>query len=265
MARILITGSADGLGLEAARQLIQRGHIVYLHARNQQRASDASAACPTAAGVLIADLSNQTETRRLAEEVNAIGEFDAIIHNAGMLSGPFRKTPDTGIPAMVAVNVLAPYTLTSLIHRPKRLVFISSELHRRADTSVEDIFWFERGEADFHDFPAYCDAKLHVTLLANAAARRFKGTSVSSVHPGWIATKLGGEGGPDKLEDGVETYVMLAEGDYDESLTGKYFDPKRKLVNPLPAAEDVNLQEKVVEACEKVTGLKLPASYVSHL
>lgn len=52
---------------------------------------------------------------------------------------------------------------------------------------------------------------------------------------------------------------MLAEGDYDESLTGKYFDPKRKLVNPLPAAEDVSLQEKVVEACEKVTGLKLPA------
>ncbi|RHZ50673.1 SDR family NAD(P)-dependent oxidoreductase [Aspergillus thermomutatus] len=259
MARVLITGSADGLGLEAARQLVERGHTVYLHARNEKRAADARAACPGAAGVLTADLSNLAETRRLAEEANAIGQFDAIILNAGMMSGPFRKTPDTGIPAMVFVNVVAPYILSCLLRRPKRLVFISSQLHRQADMSVEDIFWLERGEASFQDFAAYCDSKLHVLLLANAVARRFKDASVVSVHPGWVATKLGGPGAPDKLEDGVETYVMLAEGDYDQSLTAKYFDPKRKLGSPLPVSEDINLQEKVVKACEDVTGLKLPA------
>jgi NAD(P)-dependent dehydrogenase (short-subunit alcohol dehydrogenase family) len=96
-------------------------------------------------------------------------------------------------------------------------------------------------------------------LLANAVARRYKDTSVLSVHPGWVATKLGGQGATEKLEDGVETYVMLAEGDYDQSLTGKYFEPKRKLGRPLPVSEDSNLQEKVVKACEEVTGLKLPA------
>lgn len=261
MARILITGSADGFGLEAARQLVQRGHTVYLHARNQDRADHAKASCPGAAGVLLADLSNLEATRRLAEEANSIGTFDAVILNAGMLSGPFRKTPDTGIPAMVFVNVAAPYILASLLNRPKRLVFISSQLHRSAtNTAVEDVFWLERGEQGFQDLSAYCDSKFHVILIANAFARRWEGkTSVASVHPGWVATKLGGAGAPDRLEDGVETYVMLAEGEYDQSLTGVYFDPKKKLAKALPATGDVGLQEKVVRVCEEVTGLKMPA------
>jgi NAD(P)-dependent dehydrogenase (short-subunit alcohol dehydrogenase family) len=146
MVRVLITGSADGLGLEAARQLVKRGHTVYLHARNEKRAADARAACPGAAGVLTADLSNLAENRKLADEANAIGQFDAVILNAGMLSGPFRRTPDTGIPAMVFVNVAAPYMLTCLLRRPKRLVYISSQLHRQGDTSLEDIFWLKRGK-----------------------------------------------------------------------------------------------------------------------
>ncbi|KAK2871754.1 hypothetical protein FQN49_002866 [Arthroderma sp. PD_2] len=259
MARILITGSTDGFGLESARQLVQRNHTVYLHARNQQRADDAMAKCPGAAGVLIADLTIVEETRRLAEEANAIGTFDAIILNAGLLHGPFRKTPDTGLPSMVFINVVAPYILSCLLTPPKRLVFVASILHREADTSLQDMFWFERGEEEFKDFPAYCDSKFHVMLLAKAVARRLKGTSVTAMHPGYVATKLGGPGGYDKLEDGVETYVMLAEGDYDQSLTGAYFDPKRKSGEPLEATEDENAQEVVVKACEDLTGLKLPA------
>ncbi|KAL9564640.1 hypothetical protein ACKAV7_011092 [Fusarium commune] len=258
MARILITGSADGLGLEAARQLVKRNHTVYLHARNARRAAEAKANCPGAAGAFAADLTLVSETKRLAEEVNAVGTFDAIIHNAGMMAGPFRKTPDTGIPAQTAVNLLAPYILTCLLTPPKRLIYIASQLHAEADTSVKDIFWLERGESQFQDFPAYCDSKLHVMLLANAVAGRFKNTSVMSVHPGWVATKLGGEDGPDKLEDGVDTYVMLAEGDYDQSLTGKYFEPKRKLAKPTPQCNEVELQERIIDACESLVGLKLP-------
>ncbi|KAM5430245.1 hypothetical protein McanMca71_007274 [Microsporum canis] len=257
MARILITGSTDGFGLETARQLVQRNHTVYLHARNQQRAEDARKKCPGAAGVLIADLTSMAETRRLAEETNKIGLFDAVILNAGLLYGPFRKTPDTGVPAMVFINLLAPYILASLIRQPKRLIFISSILHKEANTDVADIFWFERGEKEFKDFSAYCDSKFHVLLLSKAVARRLKGTSVTAVHPGYVSTKLAGPGGFNKLEDGVETYVMLAEGDYDQNLTGVYFEPKRQMAKPLEVTEDENLQEIVVKACEDVTGLKL--------
>lgn len=259
MARILITGSTDGFGLEAARQLVQRNHTVYLHARTQERAEEAKVKCPGAAGMLIADLTSVPETLKLAEEANAIGTFDAVILNAGLLYGPFRKT-ESGVPAMVFVNIIAPYILSCLLRPPKRLIFIASTLHHEAtNTDAKDIFWLERGEKGFQDFPAYCDSKLHVMFLANAVARRFKGTSVTAVHPGWVSTKIGGQDATDKLEDGVETYVMLAEGDYNQSLTGVYFEPKRKLGQPLDLTADENLQESVVKACEDVTGLKLGA------
>ncbi|PWY95731.1 NAD(P)-binding protein [Aspergillus sclerotioniger CBS 115572] len=256
MGRILVTGSADRLGLKAARRLVQRGHTVYLHARNEKRALDTKSACPGAAGVLTADLSNLAKTLQLAKEANAIGNFNAIIHNAGMLDGPFRKTPDTGI---ASVNVLAPYVLSCLMRPPKRIVYIASCWDTESSFRlVEDVFRFRRGEAGFRDFPAYCDSKFHVMLLANAVARRFKNTTVSSVHPGWVATKPGGQGAPDSLEDGVATYVMLAEGCDAPNQPGRYFDPKKKVGTPLPATADVQLQEKLVKACEDVTGLTLP-------
>lgn len=65
--------------------------------------------------------------------------------------------------------------------------------------------------------------------------------------------------GTDKLEDGVETYTMLAEGDYDQNLTGVYFEPKKKIGELLAVTADKYLQEVVVKACEDVTGLKLVA------
>ncbi|KAK2469983.1 Short-chain dehydrogenase chry4 [Fusarium oxysporum f. sp. albedinis] len=259
MARILITGSTDGFGFEAARQLIERKHEVYLHARSQERAEKVKSKCPGAAGVLIADLATVAETRKLAEEANAIGTFDAVILNAGLLYGPFRKS-DLGVPASVFVNVVAPYILAALLKQPKRLIFIASVLHHEANTNLKDIFWLERGEKEFNDFQAYCDSKFHVVLLVNAIARRFKDTSVIAVHPGYVPTKLAGKDAPGKLEDGVETYVMLAEGDYDTSLTGVYFDPKRERAQPHALTADQGLQETVVKACEDLTGLKLEDS-----
>jgi NAD(P)-dependent dehydrogenase (short-subunit alcohol dehydrogenase family) len=55
MSRVLITGSAQGLGLLAGRQLIAAGHEVVLHARNPTRARAASAAAPGASGVVVGD------------------------------------------------------------------------------------------------------------------------------------------------------------------------------------------------------------------
>ncbi|OQD77457.1 hypothetical protein PENDEC_c002G03327 [Penicillium decumbens] len=243
MARILITGSTDGFGLEAARQLVERNHTVYLHARNQERANDVKAKCPGAAGMLIADLTSVTETRKLVEEANAIGTFDAIIHNAGLFLGPFRKTPDTGMPAMVFVNLIAPYILSCLLKQPKRLIFISSTLHKQANTDVKDTFWFERGENEWQD----SQAKAVEGHFGHVCA------SWMGCYQAWRSRSS------DKLEDGVETYVMLAEGDYDQSLTGVYFDPKKKLGEPIAATADENLQEVVVKACEDITGIKLGA------
>src|SRR4051794_4416205 len=84
MGRVFITGSADGLGQLAARELIAGGHEVVLHARNESRAKDALNGAPGARGTLAANLGDIQETKRLASDVNELGRFDAVIHNAAV-------------------------------------------------------------------------------------------------------------------------------------------------------------------------------------
>ena len=73
MARIFITGSTEGLGRAAAQSLLDDGQEVVLHARSTERTSSLADLAPQAAGVVIGDLRSATETRHLAEQVNAIG------------------------------------------------------------------------------------------------------------------------------------------------------------------------------------------------
>ncbi|MPS73449.1 MAG: SDR family NAD(P)-dependent oxidoreductase [Chryseobacterium sp.] len=84
MGRTFITGSADGLGMMAAKLLIQQGHQVVLHARNQDRAKEALQANHKAETVLVGNLASISETIDLAKEVNKLGRFDAVIHNAAV-------------------------------------------------------------------------------------------------------------------------------------------------------------------------------------
>src|SRR4051812_33359062 len=84
MACIFITGSTDGLGRAAARSLLSAGHHVVLHARSMDRASAIDDLASEGADVVIGDLSSASETRNIAEQVNALGRMNAIIHNAGI-------------------------------------------------------------------------------------------------------------------------------------------------------------------------------------
>ena len=92
------------------------------------------------AGVVIGDLSEDAETRSVASQVNALGRFDAVIHNAGTGYREAEKvTTADGHPATLAVNVLAPYLLTALIERPGRLVYLSSGMHQGGTASANDL------------------------------------------------------------------------------------------------------------------------------
>jgi len=123
MARIFITGSSEGLGLMAGQLLVAEGHCVTLHARNGQRAQDARVSLSAAQAVVVGDLSSLAGMREVAKQVNALGRFDAVIHNAGIgYREPRRVATVDGLSELFAVNVLAPYVLTALIERPQRLV-----------------------------------------------------------------------------------------------------------------------------------------------
>src|ERR1700760_4079146 len=84
MARVFITGSSDGLGLMVGRFLADQGHRVILHARSDARAADAKKALPKADAGGVGDLASLAATKDLAAQVNALGSFDAIIHNAAV-------------------------------------------------------------------------------------------------------------------------------------------------------------------------------------
>jgi NAD(P)-dependent dehydrogenase (short-subunit alcohol dehydrogenase family) len=119
MARIFITGSADGLGL-APPGLVDGATSP--HARSSERASELD----TDLGpIAIGDLSRGAETRDLARQVNDLGRMDAVIHNAGIYVESTRATTPDGHARTVAVNTLAPYLLTGLIDRPDRLVYLA--------------------------------------------------------------------------------------------------------------------------------------------
>jgi NAD(P)-dependent dehydrogenase (short-subunit alcohol dehydrogenase family) len=252
MALVFITGSTDGLGRLAAETLIQQGHRVVIHARNARRAQDAGLANGEA--VVIGDLSSIAEMRAVAAQVNELGEFDAVIHNAGVgYRPPFVETED-GLPHVFAVNTLAPYVLTALIEKPSRLVYISSGLHRDADTSLNDVIWRKRR---WKGLLAYCESKFHDILLAFAVARRWPDVLSNALEPGWVPTRMGGTEAPENLRDGAATQVWLAAADDPEALvSGQYFYHQR-LRNAHPHAYDEDRQNKLLVECAAISGIEL--------
>jgi NAD(P)-dependent dehydrogenase (short-subunit alcohol dehydrogenase family) len=252
MARILITGSADGLGQLAAKALVGMGHQVVLHARNAERGKQAVAKVPGAEDVLIADLSSMEETKALAAKANASGTFDAVIHNAGVYQVPKNSVGADGLPLLFTVNSLAPYILTGLMHKPKRLIYLSSDMHLQGDPTLDHLPVSTRNPSNQ---VTYSDTKLHDVMLAMAVARRWSDVYANAVNPGWVPTKMGGAGAPDNLEKGFQTQVWLAvSNDPEARVSGHYFHHQRQ-ARYLPAAKEIVVQEKFLTRCEQITGV----------
>jgi len=256
MARIFITGSSDGLGRLAAQLLSEQGHSVVLHARNEERGGQAMAAVPGAESIVLGDLSSIAQTRSTAEQVNKLGAFDAVIHNAAVgYQEPKRLTGD-GLPHVFAVNKLAPYILTALIAKQQRLIYLTYGLHQSGDPSLDDLLWERR---PWRVQQAYSDTKLHDVFLAFTIARRWPSVCSNAVDPGWVPTKMGGPGAPDSLEDGYRTQAWLAVSeDPAASVTGQHFY-HMKTRKPHPATRDSESQEKLLAACKQLSGVDLPA------
>lgn len=242
MARIFITGSSDGLGKLAAKALVAEGHHVLLHARNAERAKQPLKDVPEAEGVVAGDLTSLDETKHLANKVNDLGRFDAVIHNAGV----YRVSAEQ----IFAVNTLAPYILTCLIERPARLIYLSSGMHLQGRPK------FESFKTDIGRI-TYSDSKLHVLTLCMAVARLWPDVHSNAVDPGWVPTKMGGRGAPDDLEKGYETQVWLAvSNDENAKVSGRYFH-HQKVACHNSEADNLKVQEKFLSLCEEITGVSL--------
>lgn len=254
MARVFITGSSDGLGLLAGQQLAAAGHRVTLHARNDARAADARAALPQAEAVVVGDIATLAAMRSVAEQANARGRFDAVIHNVAVGSRTARQETTDGLSQLFAVNVLAPYVLTALMTRPDRLIYLSSGMHRSGNPSLDDPQWTRRR---WNGSQAYSDSKLFDVLLAFAVARRWPDVMSNALEPGWVPTKMGGPGAPDDLQQGAATQAWLAASDDPAAMTsGRYFfhlKPGRMH----PVAQRADVQDAMLDYCAALSGVRL--------
>ena len=257
MARVFITGSSDGLGLMTGQLLADQGHQVVLHARNDARAADAKTAAPKAEAVVVGDLASVAATKDLAAQVNALGSFDAVIHNAAVGYREEQRATSDGVPHVFAINTLAPYILTMLIDRPKRLVYLSSGMHERANANLDDIFWRKRR---WDGSTAYAESKLHDVMLAFTVARLWKNVLSNAVTPGWVRTKMGGAGAPDDISQAHLTQAWLATSDDAEAKTtgGYFYHLKRR--EPNPEAREISVQDRLIDICQEISGINMPWS-----
>lgn len=254
MARIFVTGSTDGVGLNTARALIAGGHEVVAHARNSRRAAQTAAGLEGSATTLIGDLASFAETIALAAAANEIGTFDAIIHNAGIGSDEPRLPTVDGCEHVLQINAIAAYILTALIHPPKRLIYVTSGQHLRGTPNVSDIDWMSR---EWDPLQAYADSKLYESTIAFAVARMWPHVIVNTCEPGWVPTKMAHYDAPDDLSLGHLTQVWLATSfDRDATTSGGYYY-HRQPQEANPVARSISFQEEVLGAFERITSLRL--------
>jgi NAD(P)-dependent dehydrogenase (short-subunit alcohol dehydrogenase family) len=138
---VFVTGSTDGLGKQTAHTLAAQGATVLLHGRSHERLDATVQEIRHTTGKArlegyLADLSELSQVRRLAEEVQAHhARLDLLINNAGIGAGKrtgTRELGQDGYELCFAVNYLAPFLLTHLLlpclrrAAPARIVNVAS-------------------------------------------------------------------------------------------------------------------------------------------
>ncbi|MBR0644830.1 SDR family NAD(P)-dependent oxidoreductase [Plastoroseomonas hellenica] len=255
MSRIFITGSSTGLGLMAGQLLAEQGHQVVLHARNAARAEETRRELPRAEAVVEGDLETIQGAKDVAQRVNALGRFDAVIHNAAVGYREAHRLTADGLPHLFAINTLSAYVLAALIERPRRLVYLSSGMHHQAQANLDDILWRKRR---WNGSTAYAESKLHDAMLAFAAARRWPDVFSNALEPGWVPTRMGGPGAPDDMDQAHRTQAWLAASEAPKArVTGAYFYHLKRRA-PNPEAQDPALQDRLLALCAELSGIALP-------
>ena len=203
--RCLVTGANRGLGLEFARQLLDRGDRVIATCRQPGRANalnQLAGEYPGRLHVLPLDVAEPKSRAELVRELPLVrGEdarLDLLLNNAGVLhSGErFGKVDAATLDDSLRTNASGPFLLTQalapLLADGATVANLSSELGSIA------------GKDAFRT-PSYSISKaalnMATALLARALAER--GIVVLALHPGWVQTDMGGAGAEVTPEDAV--------------------------------------------------------------
>jgi retinol dehydrogenase-14 len=242
---VLVTGGSGGIGRATALGLGSMGAHLAITGRDRERTESAAREIRTAGGgevdVVVADLSSQSEVRRLADEVlQSLSRIDVVVNNVGGYWHTRHVTAD-GLERTFALNHLAPFLLTNLLlerlkqSAPARVVTVSSSAHRSGRIDFDDL----QGERSYSGARAYSQSKLANLLFTYELASRLQGTSVTAnaLHPGVVRTAFGAEDASTVQRlftpfvrpflkspaEGAATSIHLASAPDLEQVTGRYF------------------------------------------
>jgi len=286
----MVTGATGGLGEVVATGLALRGATVSLVCRREPAGRALQRRIQAATGnttidLLVADLSDQSDIRRLADQFRLRhSSLHVLINNAGA-QFPTRQVSVDGIELHLAVNFLAPFLLTNLLldrlaaSAPARIVNVASEvmadarmikLGGTADVpfDLEDL----QSERRFTPMRAYGQAKLALVMSGYRLAGQLEGSgvTVNALHPGVVATGIVDALIPRPLrpvmrlakpflrlrtpEEGAQTIMYLATAPELASITGKYFIDGREHRSPAVSYDQL-LQERLWQRSTELVGL----------
>lgn len=266
--RILITGSTDGIGLDAAEMLLAEGHTILLHGRNPAKLEKVVQRLSAAGGdgnidQYVADLSSLAAVEKLAEAIaKNNSSLDVIINNAGVYKPPGTKTVD-GLGVVFAVNTIAPYLLTKrllhLIPSSGRVVNLSSAAQAPVDLDA-----LAGKKIISEPFSAYAQSKLALTMWSRhlGLERSGHGPVIVAINPGsMLGTKMVQQGfgvaGKD-IRIGGDILARAARSDEFADANSLYFDNDAgRFASPHPDALDPEKTAMVVQVLEAVLAEKI--------
>lgn len=246
----LVTGSNSGIGKVTARELARLGATVVMVCRNRAKGEAAQAELKAATGsekldLIVADLAEQVDVRRVAEEFKQkYTQLHILVHNAGCINSKRRVTSE-GLEATFAINHLAPFLLTELLldtlkaSAPARVINVSSMAHMNGKIDFKDL----QGTQRYSSWKAYGQSKLAMVLFTYELASQLKdtGVTVNALHPGVIASNFDAGLGSfarwgwklitpfiASVDEGAQTTLYLATSPEVEGVTGKYFAKQKE-------------------------------------
>jgi retinol dehydrogenase 14 len=242
---VLVTGGTGGIGRATALGLATMGAHLAITGRDRERTEGAARDIRAAGGgtvdVFVADLSSQSEVRRLADDVlQRLSRIDVLVNNVGGYWNTRHVTAD-GLERTFALNHLAPFLLTNLLldrlkqSAPARVVTVSSNMQAIGRIDLDGL----QGERSYSGARAYNHSKLANVLFTYELARRLQDASVTAnaLHPGVVRTSFGAEdpSGVQRLftplmrpfmkapTRGAATSIHVASAPDLEQVTGRYF------------------------------------------
>jgi NAD(P)-dependent dehydrogenase (short-subunit alcohol dehydrogenase family) len=211
MTNTLITGGNKGLGYETARRLIAGGHQVYLGARDPERGKRAAAELD-AQFVELDVADDASVTAAAAELAGQIGQLDVLINNAGIV-GPYKAVADLTGPDAEQVfntNVFSIVRMTNaflpLLEKSSAPVIVNVSSGLGSFAAVHDP---SRVESTVPG-ALYQASKSAVTMLSVQYARQLPNIRINVVDPGYTATDLNANSGPQTVTEGTDAIVAMA-------------------------------------------------------